>query len=45
MLDGDPGLPRARHSRCHCYRGNSSIGAIGHSRTGLLVAEDPNDCQ
>jgi hypothetical protein len=24
-------------------RGNSSIGVIGHSRTGLLVAEDSND--
>jgi hypothetical protein len=25
------------------YRGNSSIGVIGHARTGLLVAEDPDD--
>jgi len=25
------------------YRGNSAIGVIGHSPTGLLVAEDPND--
>jgi hypothetical protein len=25
------------------YRGNSSIGVIGHARVGLLVAEDPDD--
>jgi hypothetical protein len=25
------------------YRGNSSIGVIGHSRTGLIVAVDPDD--
>lgn len=25
------------------YRGNSSIGVIGHARAGLLVAEDPDD--
>jgi hypothetical protein len=25
------------------YRGNSSIAVIGHARTGLLVAEDPDD--
>lgn len=25
------------------YRGNSSIGVIGHARTGLLVAQDPDD--
>lgn len=27
------------------YRGNSSIGVIGHARTGLLVALDPDDDQ
>jgi archaellum biogenesis ATPase FlaH len=25
------------------YRGNMSIGVIGHARTGLLVAQDPDD--
>lgn len=25
------------------YRGNSSIGVIGHARSGILVAEDPDD--
>lgn len=25
------------------YRGNSSIGVIGHARTGLIVAADPDD--
>jgi hypothetical protein len=25
------------------YRGNMSIGVIGHARVGLLVAEDPDD--
>lgn len=25
------------------YRGNSSIGVIGHARTGLMVAVDPDD--
>ena len=25
------------------YRGNCSIAVIGHARTGLLVAEDPDD--
>ena len=25
------------------YRGNSSIGVIGHARAGLLVAQDPRD--
>ena len=25
------------------YRGSGSIGMIGHARTGLLVAQDPND--
>ena len=25
------------------YRGNSSIAVIGHARTGLLVAQDPDD--
>src|SRR5207237_5685525 len=25
------------------YRGNMSIGVIGHARAGLLVAEDPDD--
>jgi hypothetical protein len=25
------------------YRGNSSIGVIGHARAGLLVAQDPDN--
>jgi hypothetical protein len=24
------------------YRGNMSIGVVGHARIGLLIAEDPN---
>lgn len=27
------------------YRGNSSIGVIGHARTGMIVAEDPDNNQ